>query len=196
MERKHLYIILVRTNTVISRLIQFAKRDEYTHAAISLDERLGCMYSFGRKYAYFPFIGRFKREQMDRGLYGLQKSLPGIVMEVEVSEKQYNKVKNLLDSFVLNDSYYKYNYLGLVYGLFNMAACCDNRFTCSEFVYYILHQSGITDLKTPGNLVRPQNLLNIRSKVVFEGNLKDFEPQANYLDSNNTVTGKIGAVYG
>ena len=95
MEKKSLYIVLVRTNTLISRLIQFAKKDEYTHAAISLDENLDCMYSFGRKYILFPFIGRFKREEIDKGIYKLHKRLPGIVLEVEVPHYRYQKSKAL-----------------------------------------------------------------------------------------------------
>lgn len=60
MEKYSLYVVLTRTNTVISKVVQLVKKDEYTHAAISLDEELNYMYSFGRKYSYYPFIGRFK----------------------------------------------------------------------------------------------------------------------------------------
>ncbi len=196
MEKKQLYIVLVRTDTVISRLIQFAKKDEYTHAAISLDENLDCMYSFGRKYTFFPFVGRFKHETIDKGVYRFHKTLPGIVLEVEVPDKQYQKVQSLLRQFILKDDIPKYNYLGLVFGLFNMAVCCQDRFTCSEFVYYVLKESGILDLEVPRNLVRPQNLLDIESKVVYEGNLKEYRPYNNYGNTNKTKTNKMSAAYG
>ena len=49
MERFYLYIVLTRTNTVMSKLIQIFKNYEYTHAAISLDKGLNQMYSFGRR---------------------------------------------------------------------------------------------------------------------------------------------------
>lgn len=48
MEKFYVYVVLTRTNTVISRLIQLFKKDEFTHAAISLDRDLANMYSFGR----------------------------------------------------------------------------------------------------------------------------------------------------
>lgn len=57
MRKFHLYIVVTRTNTVLSRLIQLVKNDEYTHAAIALDMELDSMYSFGRKHTYNPFVG-------------------------------------------------------------------------------------------------------------------------------------------
>lgn len=196
MEKKRIYIVLVRTNTLISRLIQFAKKDKYTHAAISLDDKLDCMYSFGRKYTLFPFIGRFKREAIDKGIYKFHKTLPGIILEVEVSHYRYQKVQSLVDQFILKDDILKYNYLGLVHGLFNRAVFCEDRFTCSESVYYVLKESGISDLKIPRNLVRPQNLLDIEGKVVFRGNLKEYRPCNNYGDTGKTKINKMSAAYG
>lgn len=196
MEKKHLYIVLVRTNTVISRLIQFVKKDEYTHAAISLDEDLDCMYSFGRKYALFPFIGRFKREAIDKGVYRFHKTLPGIVLEFEVPENQYQEAQDIINQFILKEDLLKYNYLGLVYGLFNTAAYCKGRFTCSEFVYYVLNESGVLDLEVPRNLVRPQNFLDIESRVVYKGDLKEYRPCSHYGKTSKTKTNRMSAAYG
>ena len=90
MKKYYLYIVLTRTNTGISKIIQLIKKDEYTHAAISLDKDLNHMYSFGRR-------------KMNKEAYS------------------------------------------------------DDKFLCSEFVYYILKESGVADLKIPRNLVRPQS---------------------------------------
>ena len=196
MEKKHLYKVLVRTNTLISRLIQIAKKDEYTHAALSLDANLDCMYSFGRKFTLFPFIGRFKREAIDKGVYRFNRTLPGIVLKVEVPIYQYQKVQSLLSQFILRDDILKYNYLGLVHGLFNRAVYCEDRFTCSEFVSYVLKESGILDLKVPGNLVRPQNLLDIEGEIVYKGDLKEYKPCNSYGGTGKTKINKMSAAYG
>lgn len=76
-------------------------------------------------------------------------------------DEKYKKVRSLLNQFILKEDILKYNYLGLVYGLFNMVIHLEGRFTCSEFVYYVLNQSGVVELEVPRNLVRPQNLLDI-----------------------------------
>jgi len=174
-EKRCLYIVLTRPNTIISKLIRIFKKDKYTHAAISFDLGMENMYSFARKYTYFPFIGVFKHESVNKGLYNIHKVLPGLIMEVEVSQEQYEKVQELLTSFITNSHRYKYNYKGLLYSLFNKEACIVNRFLCSEFVYYLLKQSQIADLKIARNLVRPQNLLNIRNRIIFKGNLKELK---------------------
>src|SRR5690554_939767 len=78
---KKIYIVLTRTNTILSRLISIIKNDEYTHASISLNKDLNYMYSFGRKNKYNPFIGRFVKENIDEGVYGWHKKLKGLVIE-------------------------------------------------------------------------------------------------------------------
>ena len=172
MEKFYLYIALTRTNTVISKLIQLFKNDEYTHAAISLDKDLNQMYSFGRRKTYNPFIGRFKKEDINEGIYKFCDTLPGAIIEIEVSRRQYEKAKVLLEHFISNSDLYKYNYKGLMYSLLNRAVCSDDSFLCSEFVYHILKESGVADLKISRNLVRPQSLLNIEGRMIYKGNLK------------------------
>ena len=172
MQNQYLYIVLTRTNTILSRLIQTIKNDEYTHAAISLDENLAHMYSFGRKYTYNPFIGRFKKEEIDTGLYEHCKTIPSVVIEIQVSNEQYDNVKELLDQFIINSNLYKYSYMGLVHGLLNKSASCEHRFLCSEFVYHILNKAGIIDFETSRNLVRPIDLLELDGRIIYQGDLK------------------------
>lgn len=195
MEKYYLYIVLTRTNTVISKLIQFVKNDEYTHASLSLDKELNYMYSFARKRTYNPFIGGFSQEDINKGLYKFQNAIPGVIMEVEVSRSQYEKAKGLLDHFISNKNLYKYNYKGLLHSLLNKTACYENRFLCSEFVYHILKESDITDLNMPRNLVRPQSLLKLKSKVIYKGNLKDVKSPNNNCNIREIIMSKLSTVY-
>ncbi|MBS4538375.1 hypothetical protein GOQ27_07855 [Clostridium sp. D2Q-11] len=172
MEKYYLYIVLSRPNTAVSKMIKLIKNDQFTHASISLDKDIEYMYSFGRRNTYNPFIGRFKQEDINEGIYRFHRDVPGLVMEVETTKEQYERAKILLDHFILNSDSYKYNYKGLIYNLLNKPVCKDDRFLCSEFVYYILNESYIADLKVSRNLVRPQNLLNIEGEIIYEGNLK------------------------
>lgn len=174
MQEYKLYIVLTRPQTVLSWLIRLIKKDKYTHAAISMDRELKQMYSFGRKVYFNPFVGGFVQERLDQGLYKLHKILPGVVLELEVSKEQYAKANYLLNCFIQKPKSYKYNYLGLIFSLFQKEAYCRSRFLCSEFVYYILKESGIIDLKISGNLVRPQSFMDIKAKIIYQGNLKHY----------------------
>ncbi|MFB5066107.1 MAG: hypothetical protein ACE3NC_02825 [Candidatus Wallacebacter cryptica] len=179
MDQKYfLYVVFTRTATTISRLIHHVKNDKYTHASLALDRELNYMYSFGRKYARNPFIARFKHEHLEKGLFKIQKTLPGAVMELEVTKEQYYKAKSIIDKFVANREIYKYNYLGLVHCLLQNEVSYENRFLCSEFVYYVLNDSGILHLNIARNLVRPMDLYESLQKrngrIIYEGDLKHF----------------------
>ena len=169
---RSVYVVLTRTNTIISRLIHYFTKDEYTHAAISLDMDLKYMYSFGRKWTYYPFIGGFKREFIDRGAYKFSKILPGVIIELNVSEDKYCKMLEILNRFIDNPRDYKYNYFGLINNFIQKESYCDYRFLCSEFVYYVLRESNIIDFNKPRNLVRPQDFLKLEGKIVYKGDLR------------------------
>lgn len=175
MEKHYLYIVLTRTNSTVSKLIGLFTKDEYTHAAISLDKDLNNMYSFARKYTFNPFIGRFKHENLNEGLYKFSKNLPGAIIEIEVSKEQYEKATQLVNNFIENSNKYKYNYIGLIHNLLNKEVCYENRFLCSEFVYHILNQSSILDFNMSRNLVKPATLLNSNGEMIFKGNLKELK---------------------
>ena len=173
MDNHSIFVVLTRPRTIVSKFIHAVLQDEYTHAAISFDPDLSEMYSFGRKYTYIPFIGRFKKENFNEGVYSTIKDLPGLVIEVKVTQDQYFRAKSLLDNFINNSSIYKYHYLGLVYNLLQKEANIDNRFICSEFVYHILKESGIFDINMSRNLVRPETFRScVKNNIVYEGNLK------------------------
>ncbi|MFZ7134615.1 MAG: hypothetical protein ACOWWR_19890 [Eubacteriales bacterium] len=173
MTKYHLYVVLVRTNTVLSNLIHIIKNDTYTHAAIALDKDFKNMYSFGRKKVYNPFIGCFVKESIDDGLYKIYDSSPCRVLEFEVSKEQYKKASEIVNHFIVHNDRYKYNYRGLLYSLLNKETIND-RYLCSEFVYHVLKESGVIDLNIPKNLVRPMNFLTTKNRTVFEGKVGHF----------------------
>lgn len=177
MENKRVYIVLTRTNTILSNLIGFIKNDEYTHASISLSKDLSVMYSFGRKYTYNPFIGRFVKENLNEGIFELQSKLKGLVIELTVTSEQYESIKNLINEFITNSNYYKYNYFGLINSLLNKESFSSERFLCSEFVYYVLNECGVVNFNKPRNLVRPQDLMNLNGRILYKGDLKNSETE-------------------
>ena len=107
MKNRQIYIILTRTNTVLSNLISLIKNDEYTHASISLDKDLNTMYSFGRKHTYNPFVGCFVKENLYNGVFRFHNKLKGQVLKLKVTGEQYDEVTKLLYDFVSNSNYYK-----------------------------------------------------------------------------------------
>lgn len=109
---------------------------------------------------------------MNEGTYKLCEKLPGVILELEISMEQHEKIKDMLLNFISNSDYYKYNYKGLIYSILKIPMIENDTFLCSEFVYYLLKECDIADLNMSRNLVRPQSLLNIESRIIFKGDLK------------------------
>jgi hypothetical protein len=174
----HLYVALSRSATILSKIIHTVKNDEFTHAALALDSGLEYMFSFGRRYAGNPFIGCFRREHIGDAFYRSFAEVPGAVIELSVSPAQYENVTAQIEAFLSDSHMYGYNYLGLVGNLRGISLRADRRFFCSEFVYHVLYESGICDFKKPRGLVCPQDLMNIKGRVVFRGNLKEYDSLA------------------
>jgi hypothetical protein len=174
---KNVYVVLSRSQTLLSRIIHIMKGDRYTHAALSLDKNLEYMFSFGRRRASNPFIGCFRRERLDDGIYKFCSYLPGAVIKIPVSPVQYQNIVEQIEMFLLNSDVYGYNYFGLASNLVGKTHQVSTRFFCSEFVYHVLHQSGICDLKMPRGMVCPQDLMNLDGMIIFEGNLKKYRCQ-------------------
>ena len=180
MDTKHIYIVLIRSSTVLSRIIAFFTKSEYTHASIALDKELRKMYSFGRKWSANPFIGCFKREIIDNDLlYSTRNTTPSVILEIPVTKQQYKRIHAKIKNFLKENGRYRYNYFGLLANYFRLQYKNDDRFFCSEFVYHILHESGVFDLSIPREFVRPQDFLRIKNKIIYEGDFKGYSLKYN-----------------
>ena len=172
---KSIYIVLTRTNSCLSNAIHTILQDQYTHAAISLDSGLEYMFSFARRKASNPFVGCFKHECLDGDFYARHDVLPGTVLKLDVTENEYNKIAADIWHFVLNGHAYEFNVVGMFASAFGFhQKFNDNKFFCSEFVYYILHKNGICNFNKPRAAVRPQHLLDIKARSIFEGDLLEY----------------------
>jgi hypothetical protein len=156
---------------VLSNLIHRVTRADYTHAALALDEGLEYMFSFGRRRVSNPFVGCFKRESLNDEIYGGQAQLPGVIVEIPVTPGQYAAVSGIIESFLLNHHRYSYNTFGLIRNLMRMSGESDTSFFCSEFVYYVLKESGVCDLGMLRGDIRPETLLAVGGSIAFEGDL-------------------------
>lgn len=166
-----MYVVLSRSGTVPSRLIGAMTGDRLTHAALALDPDLEYMFGFGRRGVTNPLSGCFRRERLDDPLYERMGSLPGLVLEVPVTRAQHDMVRAQVEEFLLDGHRYRYNFAGLLHHVTGRSREDAYRFFCSEFVYHVLYQAGVCDLNIPRSQVRPQTLLSLPGRVMFDGDL-------------------------
>ncbi len=171
----YIYIVLSRPRSVVANVIQAYTKDTYTHSAISFDPALLEMYSFTRKWSYYPFLGRLNNERFDVGLLKRCPTLPGLVIKLSITKDKYEKAKSLVERMISEKKLYKYDMKGFFGNLFNYSIENETRFTCSKFVAFILRECEVAEFSGGLNLIRPQMLLSLKGEVVFQGDLKVYQ---------------------
>jgi hypothetical protein len=165
----NVYVVLTRTNTVISRFIRLGTGHNYNHVSISLVEDLTELYSFGRKGKYNPFNGGFVRESFSRGILASERTKCK-VYKLYVDEDKYESLKKDISSFEMDKNFYRYNYLGAFLLRFNLSKQYENKYFCSQFVAFVLDRHHIIQFSKNPNLYFPEDFQKHEElKLVYEG---------------------------
>lgn len=175
-KNKRVYILLTRTDTYLSRLIAAVTRTRYTHASLSLDFYLTRLYSFGRLYAYNPFIGCFKREETTSGVYARFRRSPCALFELEVTEASYEAISARIAELERNKERYRYNFIGLFANYIGVPLRRERHYFCSEFVADTLVRGDALRINRDPSLVRPSDFLEMAElKPIFVGTLETLD---------------------
>lgn len=172
-KKRKIYIVLTYTGTILSKIIRFTTRAEYAHVSLSLDKKLNKMYSFGRLNPYNPFIGGFVHEGINIGTFKRFKKTRTEIYYVEVTNEQYNKIKQIIKHINSNKDDYKFNFIGLVLAGINYRYTRNNRFYCAEFVRYLIDNANI-EIEF-SNAVRPIDFKKYNDlELIYKGILRNY----------------------
>lgn len=173
----HVYILLTDTGSWLSRGIKSYTQTPYNHASISLDPNLENLFSFGRKIVHNPIYGGFTREDVVTGVYSKFPNTSCLLLELEVTRRQKQKISRILRYFEKYHHHYSYNFIGLFGVMVNKPIEIPSKYFCSQFVSEVLMRAGIELWEKSHALVTPDDFRSI-SKVspIFEGRLYDYEP--------------------
>lgn len=172
---KNVYIVLTQTQTYPARAIHFYTNEPYAHASIAFDEDLDEMYSFARRGIWNPFNAGFIEEDINDGIFGKYRSTTCNIYQLKITEKQYIKLREEIEIFKQNKDDYSYNFLGLLAAALNIPIKTKQRYFCSQFVSYVLEQSGIKIFNKNYALVKPRDIrLNPRLKSIYRGKLAEY----------------------
>lgn len=171
---KDIYIITSQTGTKFSRFLHLFNRTPYNHASICMDGRMRELYSFGRQCLWLPIASGFVREVPGRGIYRRYKDTQCAVYRVRVSGEQYQRLQEAIRRFEEEEWAYRYNFLGLIAIMAGIPFRRQHHFVCSQFVAYVLQQSGLWDLEKDISLARPQDFARLSgAQLVYQGKLND-----------------------
>lgn len=169
-----IYIIVTQTGTAVSKIIKFFTRKPYNHSSVSTDLTLSDMYSFCRNHAFFPLPAGFNREIVGEGTLGMYPNIPCEIYMLPVTKEQKENCIRILSHFKEYRNQYSYNLLGFWSIPFRIHFERRNKFVCSQFVAYIIRESGMT-LTKPVCMYSPEDLRHLPNvSLVYRGELNQY----------------------
>lgn len=171
---KNVYILLTRTGSRFSQFLGFFTQAEYNHASICVYDDFREFYSFGRHVIHFPLLSGFVTERVNCGMYKYFSGTRCVIYRLQVSNSKFVGLEHILDEFRLNPLGYKYNFAGLLGVFLNRPIGRNGHYFCSQFVAFVLSESGIRQFKKSIGLVIPEDFHSLPGlQKVYEGRLSD-----------------------
>ena len=158
---KKIYILLTRSGTWVSKIINLTTSDTYTHASISFDENLQPLYSFSRKRVNMPLPAGLRHEPLRHGFFKKYNTIPCALYELQVSDEVYNAAKQEVQQMMAERTSYRFSVLGLILCRLNIPYHRKRHFFCSQFVSEILSRSCALCLPKDAALMRPNDYTTI-----------------------------------
>lgn len=169
---KSVYIVLTDTGTVLTRCIKLFTRKNYNHSSIALDSQLDHVYSFGRKKVDNPFNGGFVKENLYQDFFLRSRCQ---VYRLDMEEAHFERMQEKITEFELKRSDYRYNLLGLIGIALHQEWERENAFFCSQFLAYILQESGMVHFHKPIYLITPDDLIAyVNPQLIYQGTVSHY----------------------
>lgn len=179
---KKIYVLLTKTGTVPSKIIGKLSRARFSHASLSIDNEFTDMFSFGRK-GMKVFPGGFAKENLRTRVLKKYENCPCEVISMEVTDENYEKIKNKALYFSDNKDLFGYSYIGIFACWCRIKLKFKNRYFCSQCVSEIL-KAGNVQLPYDPLLMRPMDFMKIKdTKKEYLGTIKDLA----YLIDNKLI---------
>ena len=165
-----IYIILMDTKTIPSRLVSMFTLYKYSHVAISFDKKCDVIYSFGRRNLYWVFNGGFVVENKDGCFFKKFRNTRCKIYEIDVTKKQYNDIVNIVSDMNKNKDIYRYDYLGIILRYLGINVTFKNKYVCSYFVAQLLEEANVCDFKKDTCFVGPKDFEKVNGfNLIYTG---------------------------
>ena len=171
-DKEKIYILLLHSKTMPSKIVKMFTKFKYSHVALSLDKNCETIYSFGRKKLNNPFNGGFVVENKDGKFFSKFNNTICKIYEVDVTKKQKDSIIKRLNYMTKNEKIYKYDFLGLALRIFKININFKNRYVCSSFVSEILEENDICHFEN--NFIKPKDFECLNFKTIYEGLYKNY----------------------
>lgn len=158
---KKIYILLMQSSTILSRIVRCVTGAPYTHVSISFEETLQPLYSSSRKNGETLFPAGPCTEPFHRGYLSKHPNIPCALYELEVTDEVYRTAKEEVSRIVDNNEDYGFNILGLIFCQLHIPHRRDGHYFCSQFVGEVLEKSHALALPKDISLMHPADYMGL-----------------------------------
>lgn len=153
---KTIYILLIRTQSIVSKTVRLVTADQYTHDAIAFDQDFRVVYSSGRWNGKDMFPCGPCKEYLHKGFYARHKT-PCAVYELQVEDDVFDRAREEVAGIIDQQSLYHFNIIGLLLCKLGIPFRRKTYFFCPQFVGEILLHSGALELPKDPCLLKPSD---------------------------------------
>lgn len=166
----NIYIMLTRSNTVVSKAIYTIGNINYTHVSLGIDDKMEHLYSFCRRHPRLPLPAGFNKEDLYQGFYALHKDIPSRLYRITINEEKYNQLVSVLNALELCQRQLKYDLIGLIIAKMNIKHTRHNYRFCSWFIAELLGELQILDFQKDYSLIQPVDFMHLPElELLYEG---------------------------
>lgn len=161
-----IFIVLLYSGTISSKIIKYTTQSIYSHAAISIDPKLSILYSFNANNG--SASGGFSIETINSYIQKSKKDGKLYISTILVNKYQYNLIKNIISFYQNNSNKTTYSFPNLLNILRNhyIDSYMQLSMICSEFVDFLLKTADINLTDKSSNLVIPDDFI-INNKYIY-----------------------------
>jgi len=156
---KTIYIVMIKSQTVLSKIIALTTSDPYTHVSICFNKDIKKLYSFGRKNKNKMYPAGLVIENINNSFIG--NDIPYAIYSIQVSVEVFKEVKLRVELMIKNIDSYRFNTLGLFLCKFGISLKRKKHYFCSQFVSEILFRSNVILPPKPSSLMKPSDFLKL-----------------------------------
>ena len=169
--KKDIYLILMNTGTLLSKIIIKITGYKYSHVVLSLDNKYTKLFSFGRKTVYNFLNAGLVTYGLGSNFFKVYKNTDCLIYRLTITNMQYYRLKIILNKYERNAKKYKYDIKGLLFRYFNISNKTRiNYYVCTMFVSHVLTEAKIYNFNKPIELVKPKDFTKIKGiDKVYEG---------------------------
>ncbi|MDD3417620.1 MAG: hypothetical protein PHY47_27135 [Lachnospiraceae bacterium] len=176
---KKLYIVLTKSETILSKLVHLVTADIYTHASLAFEADMDTLYSSSRKNGYTLFPAGPCKEHLHSGYFKRHSHIPCAIYELQVSDEVYENAKAEVNRIMTCADRYHFNILGLMLCQLGIPYRRNHYFFCSQFVGEILHRSKAVALPKDTSLMKPSDYMCLPELFCkFKGYLNELAGQS------------------